>query len=45
MVSLVGRLPLLFDKGFQKSRTLEYTYFSCGDDAYLYAIKVGNFEQ
>ena len=45
MVSLVGRLPLLLDKGFQKCRTLEYSDFGRGDDAYLYAAEVSKFGQ
>lgn len=45
MVSLVGRLLILLGKGFPKSRTLEYTYFSCGDDAYLHGFEVSNFGQ
>lgn len=45
MVSLVGGLPLLLDKGFSESRALEYTYLGCDDDAYLYTAEVSNFGQ
>ena len=41
MVSLVGCFFVLFDKGFQEGRALEYSNPSSGNDVCLYGVKVG----